>query len=782
MFSNYLKITLRTLLKQRVHSGINLLGLALGLACTSIIVLWIKRELSMNQFHEHKAELFRVLEHQTYDDAVFTFASTPGPLAEKLKADFPEITHASRVSWGERSLLAYGRESFYQEGRSVEPDFLEMFTFPLLQGNQETALSNPNNILITRELADKYFGGEDPMGKVMRLDDEADYEVAGVLADIPENSTLKFDFLLPLDNYLKQNESLNSWNNNSIQCYFRVRPGVDAGAITEKIKKIVAENGQENVALLAHPLSDWYLRSRFQDGKLQGGRIDSVRLFGIIAVFILLIACINFMNLSTAKSANRAMEVGVRKVSGATRGLLAGQFLSESLIMSALAGLLGIALAAVALPYFNRLFELELAISSAGPGFWLGMGAAIVITGLVAGSYPAFFLSGFQPVKVLKGLVRKGGGAVQLRKALVTAQFAISVLLIIGALVIYRQIQFIKNKNLGYDKENLLYVPVNGALWDKYETVKTELMQMPGILSVSSTNGQVHQWGNNTSNVSWEGKDPEQAILFQTIPVGYDFVKTIGASLKAGRDFSPEFPADSTNFLINETAARLMGMDEPVGQTISLWEETGRIVGLLRDFHVGSFHQAQDPVIMILRPWKNFIYIRLKPGDGLSGLLASMEKVFRKHNPAYPFEYHFTDREYEELHRNEQRTGELAKVFAFLAIFVSCLGLFGLASFMAEQRTKEIGIRKVLGASVGGITRLLTMDFLKLALIAIFIASPLAYYLMNKWLQGFAFRIGIPWWVFALAGLITALVAVLTVGFQSVKAALANPVRALRSE
>ncbi|MEZ4953013.1 MAG: FtsX-like permease family protein, partial [Saprospiraceae bacterium] len=569
-----------------------------------------------------------------------------------------------------------------------------------------------------------------------------------------------------------------------ILTYFRTTPNVTSEEISSKIKKVVADNSdQENVELLAQPMKDWYLRTDFKDGKSTGGgRIESVRMFGIIAIFILLIACINFMNLTTAKSTTRALEVGVRKVTGATRGMLAGQFLSESLVMAILAGIVGGAMASMTLPYFNQLFELELSLSTAGAGFWVGMASVVILTGLIAGSYPALYLSGFQPVKVLKGLVKTGGSAVRLRKVLVTAQFVISIFLIVSTFVVYKQIQFIKHKNLGYDKENLVYVPVNGTLWEKYETVKTELLQLPNVSSVSSTNGHIHSWGNNTSSVTWEGKDPEQSILFQTIPVGYDFVETIGATLKDGRDFSQDFPADSANYVINETAAKLMGMDDPIGKPLTLWEEPGHIVGVLKDFHVGTFRHKQDPVILALRPWKNFIYLRLKPTDDLSGTLASLETVFHKHNPAYPFEYHFTDQEYEQLHSGEKRMGELAKVFAFLAILVSCLGLFGLAAFATEQRRKEIGIRKVLGATVFGLTGLVSKEFLQLVVIALLIASPLAWWTISGWLDNFSFRIDLNIWYFLLAGVIAIFVAFMTVGFQSVKAALANPVKSLRSE
>lgn len=783
MFRNYVKIAFRNLTKNKVHSGINLMGLAIGLACTTIIALWIKRELSVNDFHEHKSELYRVLTNQQYGDDIFTFSATPGPLAEKLKTEFPEITHACRSTWNNPSLLTYSVQSYYEDGRYVDPDFLKMFTFPLLHGDPETALAAPSNILISKDLADKYFVGENPLGKVVQLDNDEEFTVTGVLANVPENSFMDFDFLIPFDKYFEQNGWLEGWGNNGVQTYYRTQPGIAEAEIAGKIKNVLVEQGVEHIELNTRAHADWYLRHDFEDGKYAGGgRITTVKMFGLIAIFILLIACINFMNLSTAKSANRAMEVGVRKVTGATRGILAGQFISESLVMAVLAGVIGLAMASMILPYFNTLFDLELSMQSAGKGFYIGITSIILLTGVLAGSYPAFFLSGFKPVKVLKGLVKTGGSAVKLRKSLVTVQFVISIFLIVSTMIVYKQIQFIKDKNLGYDKENLVYLPVNGTLWEKYDAVKTELLQLPEITSVTSTNGEVHSWANNTGNVEWPGKDPEQSILFQVIPVGADFVETIGATLKDGRDFSPDFLSDSTNYIINETAAELMGMENPVGSSMTLWDMPGQVVGLLEDFHVNSIRSDQDPVILISRQWKNYIYFRLNSSADVGNTLASVETIVKKHNPAYPFEYHFTDQAYEELHQTEQQIGELSKVFAFLAIFVSCLGLFGLAAFATEQRRKEIGIRKVLGASVANLTGMVSREFIILVLIAMVIASPLAYYFMEQWLSSFAYRIDLHWWVFALAGLLAVGVAFLTVSFQSVKAALANPVESLRSE
>ncbi|HMQ48665.1 MAG TPA: ABC transporter permease [Saprospiraceae bacterium] len=788
MLSNYLKIAFRSLNRDRLHSSINLLGLSIGLAATLIISLWIRREWSMNLFHVNKDRIFRVLENQSYSGGIIhTFSATPGPLAPKLKEIFPEITHASRYSWGDQVLFTKEGQAFFEEGLYADPDFLEILSFPILYGNAGNALDAPGNILISEQLALKYFGQADVIGQTIRLDNSEDKKIAAVLANVPENSGIQFDFLLPMKEYIKKYEGLDVWNNNGIKTIFMTQTPVSATAISAKIKKVVQENGdQDNVELLAQALPDWHLRTDFENGKYTGkGRIETIRIFGIIALFLLAIACINFMNLATSKAIQRSREVGVRKVNGATRSSLAVQFLTESLLMTILAGILGVAFAASILPYFNQLFGLELSLTQTDYRYWLLLGSILLTTGLLAGSYPSFFLSGFKPVQVLKNTPTSEKGQSRngrIRQVLVTTQFAIACSLIIATLIIYRQLEYMRHINLGYDREHLMYVFFSGELWDKYEIVKSELLELPGIENVSASNGAIHAWGNNTSSVSWEGKNPSEDVLFQTIPVSYDFLPTIGANLVEGRDFLPEYTTDSSAFIINETAAKLMNMEKPVGQAMTLWGEQGPIIGLVSDFHVGGLHQNQDPVILLLRPWQNYFYIRLAAQTDMTSTLPTIAAVFEKHNPSYPFDYRFCDQEYQEMHLNEIRMGELAKVFSFLAILISCLGLFGLAAFTTAQRTKEIGIRKVLGASITGIVALLSKDFLKLVLIALVIASPLAWYLMQKWLAGFSFKIEISWWIFLATGIMALLIAGLTVSFQSIKAALVNPVKSLRSE
>lgn len=784
MFRNYFTIAFRSLLKNKTNSVINILGLALGLSGAMVIALWIQRELSMDQFHAHADRLHRILEHQTYsNDFILTVAATPGPLVPALKTEVPEIERATRVTWGDRILFTVGDKAFNEEGFYADEDFFQMFSFKMLHGDAKTALQQPTSITISEDLARKYFGTSNAIGKTIRINNKENYQVSAVFAKVPDNSTLKFDFILPLLKQERENEGLRSWNNNSIRAYVLLRAGTNVAALKKKLKNfLVNHSNQKNAVLDMQSLKDAYLRNDFENGKYQGGgRIVYVRLFAIIALFLILIACINFMNLSTARSALRAKEVGIRRVTGAVRGQLFGQFLGESLLLSLIAGVIAIALTALIMPWFNQLFETEIALKVDNPNFWLAWLAIVLVTGLAAGSYPALFLSSFQPVEVFKGVVKTGKGAVWFRQGLVVLQFSIAIFLVVGTLVIYNQIQFMRNKSLGYNKENLLYLPSNEALNANYEVMKSELQQLPSVQNVTTSDGLIYEWSSNSSNFSWEGKRPDQDILFNHIGTNYDFIKTIGAELKAGRDFSREFATDSVNFIINEESARLMGMKDPVGKALSWGDSKGQIVGVVKDFSINSFHTGQQPVILYLNPDFYYLYLRID-GKNVSNTLSQMERVWKKYNPAYPFEYKFFDAEYDQLYRSEQRISALSRVFAILAIFVSCLGLFGLAAFTAEQRTKEIGIRKVLGATVLNLTTLLSTDFLKLVLLSTILAFPVAWWVMHRWLERFAYRIELSWWIFAIAGILAVLIAMLTVSSQAIKAAVTNPANSLKSE
>jgi len=785
MLKNYLKITWRNLIRNRSYSAINLLGLALGLACVMLIGLWIQSELSMNRFHEKGDRLYRLWENQTYSNGfILSTISTPGPMAARLEASFPEVERAVRVDWGTEKLFTLGSQSLNEQGYYADAGFFDIFTFPLLHGNAGEVLKEPGKLAVSETLARKYFGTDEVVGKTLRIDNKQDYAISAVFRDPPPSSTMEFDFLLPMVEYERDNPGFaEEWNSNSIQTYLLLAEGADAGQLETKIEGFLRDNSdQGNTSLFLQPYPDAYLYTDYRDGKYQGGgRITYVKMFGAIGLFILLIACINFMNLSTARAATRAKEVGIRRVSGAGRSLLARQFLGESLVMSALAGILAVGMAQGALPAFNRLFNLELSFNLLNGQVWLGIIAIIAFSGLLAGSYPAFFLSRFQPVDVFKGVIHTGKGAFWFRKGMVAAQFAISTFLIISTLVIYRQMEHIRNKNLGYQKENLVYFRADGAVPEQYDVLRAELLSLPPVEAVSSSTGLVYSWGNNTSGVSWPGKSPDQDILFQTIPVGFGFLETIGASLQDGRDFSRANPADSSNFIINETAAALMGLDKPVGQRITVSGQEGEVVGLVKDFRVTSLRNNQDPVILGIGQGIQFVYLRLNTDD-IQQALSGIGEVVRRHNPGYPFEFSFVDQEYEKMYRSEQRVSALSRLFAFISIFVSCLGLFGLAAFTAEQRNKEVSIRKVLGATVAQLSALLSKEFLVLVLLGFALAIPVAWYLMHGWLQNFASHIGLEWWLFGLSGLLAVLIALGTVSFHAIRAAVKNPAEALRSE
>jgi predicted permease len=632
-------------------------------------------------------------------------------------------------------------------------------------------------------MAKKYFGDQEALGKMIRINNDQEVQVTGVLQNIPQHSSLQFSWLMPYEVYAKDKQWLQGWGMLSIRTYVQLHANTSQEQAEAKIKKLLQKNDPDPTKseLFLHPYQDVYLYSNFNNGKQDGGRIDYVRLFAIVAVFILFIACINFMNLSTARSARRSKEVGIRKVVGARRSLLISQFMGEAILLTVLSLLFALAIVVLLLPLFNSLTGKTIVIPFSEPVFILALVALAVLTGLIAGSYPALFLSAMQPIKVLKGAIKQGFASILLRKGLVIFQFALSTLLITATLAVYYQIEYIQNKNLGFDREHVISMSIEGDLWKNMYAFKQELLQLPGIKTVTRTGANPLEINASSADITWPGKLPTQTISVSATFVDYDYLSTLNIPLKAGRDFSPQF-ADSSSYIINETAARLMGMDDPIGQDIEFWIGKGKIVGVLKDFHTQSLHKPIEPYVLMLAPGNTWMMlIKTEPGKTAQAL-SSLEKLSRKYNPGYPFEYHFLDETFEKQYKSETLIGQLAGYFGCLAIFISCLGLFGLATFTAEQRTKEIGIRKVLGASVGNITLLLSTDFLKLVAIAFIIASPIAWYAMSKWLENFAFHIDLGVELFLLAGVAALLIALGTVSFQSVKAALSNPVKSLRSE
>jgi len=787
MLKNYIKTALRNMRRQKGYAFINVAGLSIGLACSFFILLWVRHELSYDRFHKDGDRLYQVMRHG-YLDNIYTWGSVPKPLADALERGYPEVENAMLLDWTSPRLITWEDKTLREEGHYADAAFFQAFTFPLLVGDPATVLKAPESIVISESLASSLFGPDwrtqdNLLGQILRLDHEKDFRITGVFEDVPVNSTIQFDYVLPMEAYLQQNEWVENWSNAGLQLFVRLKPGTDHEEVNRKIENLIRDNkGFANATPFLHPLTDIRLHSEFRDGKQVGGRITYVRLFTLVAIFILVIACINFMNLATARSTQRAKEIGVRKVVGATQPSLIGQFLGESMLMALVAFVLASLLVVGLLPAFNELTGESMALSDLDPGFACMMLGIALLTGIVSGGYPALYLSSFNPVSALRGTFRQRPLAGQLRKGLVVFQFVLSTLLIAGTFAIYAQVQYIRSKSLGLDRSNLVYVALEGAVRDQYDAFRQELMARPGIENVTTSSQNPLDVGNNTTDPTWEGKDPEDGTLFYIINANYEFVETMKMELVAGRTFSRAFATDSVNFIINERAAQAMGMDDPIGQALSMWDRDGQIVGVVKDFHMNSLYEAIEPTIIRLDPpATELLFARTEPGKTQEAL-ASLEAVMAQFNPGYPFEYEFLDKEYEEMYRSEVVMGRLANAFAFVAIFISCLGLFGLASFTAEQRRKEIGVRKVLGASAAGLVVLLSRDVTRLVVLAFIISAPVAYYAINRWLNTFEYHVTFPYEMFGVAGISALLIAWLTVSYQAIKAAVADPVKSLRYE
>lgn len=769
----------------------NIAGLALGISCALLILLWVQDELSVDRFHANDGRLYQVYQRSYYDGKIVGAYHTQGLLASELKKNIPEIEYASGMEYvaapGTSSTFSVDGNINKMTGFFVGADFLSMFSYLVLHGDKQSALTLPNSIAISQQMAENFFGTiTNVVGKTIRFENKKDLQVTAVFEDIPTQSSQQFDFLMGWGDFVSENAWVNNWGNTSPATFVQLRADASREQVASKIKDFVhnyrdqSESFRTELAL--QPYGERYLHSSFKDGHIAGGRIEYVRLFSWVAAFVLLIACINFMNLATARSAKRAKEIGLRKTIGASRLSLIRQFYMEAFLLTACAFLVGLVLAFCLLPLFNQFTGKALTLPLAELGFWGAALALFMGIGLVAGSYPALFLSSMRPIQVLKNN-HSLGGAVFLRKGLVVFQFALSVLLIVGMLVIYRQLNYIQTTHVGYDRENLVYIPIEGDLVKNYQAFKAEAENRPEILSVSKMRNSPTFIEHHVDGIAWPGKDPNLTVSFADAVVGYDFVETLRLQLKEGRDFSRAFGADSAAYLLNETAAARMGFESAIGQTVDWGNRPGEIIGVLRDFHFTSFHQAIEPLIIRLdENWSwGTILVRTKAGRTKEAI-ATLEQLCKTLNPKTPFSYQFSDLEFAKLYKNEAIVGKLSYSFALFAILISCLGLFGLAAFTAEQRTKEVGIRKVLGASVGNVVALLSKDFVKLVLVAIAIACPLAWWAMDSWLAGFAYRINIEWWIFALAGVAAVTIALMTVSFQAIRAAIVNPVESLRDE
>lgn len=809
MFKNFLKTTFRNLSKNKGYSFLNIFGLAIGIACAGFIFLWVEDEINFDSNNVNKDRIYLVKTNDKVDDGVYTHSSTPGPLAPAMVSTIPGIENTCRTTEnGTSFLFAIGNKAVNASGKYVEPSFFNLFTLPFAQGNAGSAFSQLHSIVITQKTARKFFGDEkDVIGKTVRMDNKQDYVVSGVLKDLPENSTLQFEWLAPFKVWYDENPWAAKWGNFGITTYVELESHTDVASINSKLlnpfydfttQKI--EKDKSSVHEFLFSMNDWHLRDDFANGKPTGsGRIQYVHLFSIIAWIILFIACINFMNLATAGSEKRSKEIGVRKMLGSGKKTLIVQFIGEAIFMSLFAAFVAVILMWMLLPAFNSLVQKDLSLGLTNPYHLITLLLLTLLCGFIAGSYPSLYLSSFNPVFVLKGIKSKTGSAAIIRKGLVVIQFAVSIVLIISTIIIYRQIQHVKTRDIGYNKNNLLQIDAQGDIVKDFPAIKQDLINTGFVKDAALADHTTIDGGNNTTSIYWQGKDPNSNIIISQRLVSREFMATTGMHFIAGRDFQPtdavEFgennmPKDSNlnfNVIVTQSMEKLLGKGSAIGKTLERPFNNStfhlKVTGIVKDYVYGDMYGQSAPVIFYDIPERtSLLYVRITPQSSPENALAKIASVMKKDNPAYPFEYKFVDDQFNQMFLSEMLISKLSRVFAALAILISCLGLFGLAAYTAERRTKEIGVRKVLGASVSGIAALLSKDFLKLVLISCIVAFPLAWLMMNNWLQNYQYRITISWWIFLIAAIVAIFIALLTVSFQAIKAAIANPVKSLRAE
>jgi putative ABC transport system permease protein len=803
MIRTFFKTTIRSLRKNGTYSFLNIFGLAIGIACASLIFLWAESEMTYDNVNLKKDRLYSVKVNNVYGGNMYTMGSTPRPMAAALKTEIPGIANAARVSdHGERLLFSFENKSLYSLGLYADPALFSMFTLPFAQGNAASAFNKLYSIVVTEKAARRLFGDNtDVMGKTVRIDNSHDFVITGILKDLPENSTLQFEWLAPYDvltaqvrERLGNNSDEFNWGSYGPYTYVELAPNADLTLINKQLKDYIhGKNTEQKSTAFLYPMSNWHLYNEFQNGKqTDGGRIKQVRMVSAIAWIILLIACINFMNLATASSQKRAREVGVRKVLGAAKQGLVSQFMGEAVFLSLLATLVAILIMLLSLPAFNTLMQKQLSLQLGNPSHLLSLLAITLICGLVAGSYPSLYLSSFNPVMVLKGIKIKNGTAASVRKGLVVLQFTVSVVFIISTLVVYKQIQHVKNRNLGFNKDNLVEVDMQRDISKTFYSIKQDLLQTGLVQNAAMSDHTTLNGGNSDSRFEWSGKekDNEVSIFFRN--VSPEYISASGMQLLAGRDFREDEASQSTSVIINKSLEKLMGKDSAVGKTIRSPrdQEDGQftnmtVVGVVNDYIFGNMYGHSGPVIFFCKTsnnYANLMYLRLKPNQNAEQALTKIGEVIKKNNPDYPFEYKFVDDQFNTMFINEMLVSKISSVFATLAIIISCLGLFGLAAYTAEQRVKEIGIRKVLGASATGLAGLLSKDFIRLVIISCVLAFPVSWWIMHDWLQSYEYRIAINGWIFLIAGAAAILIALVTVSFQAIKVAMANPVKSLRAE
>ncbi len=789
MLRNYIKIMLRNIINHKVYSLINIFGLALGLTCCLLIFLWVQDELSYDKFHTYSANLVRVEQDQVYSSRKYHVNVTPWPCVPAWADEIPEVEGATRYGWCGGGAFRNGEISFIENNvQAVDPDFFTIFDYRLIKGDRYTVMNDPYSVVIDEETALKYFGEENPIGQVLLVDNEHSLKVTGVLETAPQNSTIHPVILVTIEFSKVLGRYNDGWGNNSIISCLLLRDDADLTEVDRKLTEVVSNNRDEESATqyMAAPLTRVHLHSYFGFSN-SGQAIVYVYIFSLIAGFVLLIACINFMNLATARSATRAREIGIRKIVGARRENLIYQFIGESILLSFLAVLVSLVFVLLLLPVFNIISgKLIEGSDLLQVDFLLGLVIITLITGIIAGSYPALFLSAFKPVKVLKGNLSHGRSQI-LRKVSVIIQFTLSIGLTIGTMVIYQQLNFMRSKDLGFEHEQVLSIGMRGDIKNSYAAFKQELLQIPEIIAVSASSHRPTNIGSNSSGADWDGKDPDYSLIVGMSSVDFDYVETMEIQMVAGRAFTPEFPSDVANdsvgaFMINEEFAKIINKDPIVNENLQFLGIEGPIVGVMRDFHFRPVRNEIEPLAVAIHPGRfNNMLVRLEQGD-VSRSLDAIQNVWNRMLPNYPFEYRFLSEDFEMMYRVENNMGQLVKYFTVLAIIIACLGLFGLSSFSTEQRMKEIGIRKVLGASSSNLVLLLTSQFTKWVLISCVIAFPAAYFVLQRYLQNYAYRINLDVSIFLMAGTLALLVALITVSFQSIKAALANPVNSLKYE
>jgi putative ABC transport system permease protein len=784
MIKHYFKITIRTLFKQKTYSITNILGLTVGLTASILIFLWMLDELSVDRFHAKTDRIYKVMINDIYADGrMETYQAPTVMLGKALRKDIPEIDEVVQTSWNEDMLVTSGDKKFMETGLYADPGLFSLFSFPISMGSKLRPLSDIKSISISEKLAKKLFNG-DPIGKTLTVNQLGDFMISSVFKNVPENSSLRFDFVLSFENWEKQNSWANHWRSGATQAFVTLKPKSEFGAADEKVRRIIKTNCSDcNREAFLYPFSKLYLHGNFENGKNSGGRISQVILFGCIALIILVMACFNFTNLATARASSRTKEIGVRKSVGAGRISIGIQFIGEALLISFLSLSFAIVLVTVFLPMLNEITGKSLRLDYSNPVLVIGVIGITLFCGLLAGIYPAFYLSALNTSAILKNskVILKGGG---FRKGLIVSQFAVSVILITGSIVIYRQLGYIFKMDLGFSKENVIVIPQKEGLSKNYSPFKEDLQQIPTVKNVAFVGSNVFQVPITTTDPVWPGKPANSSILFKVLRSDDGFVPAMNIKLIAGRNFYSN-RADSSNYIINEKAMLAMGLTKQnvIGTKLEMWNGKGEIIGLTADFVNGNLHQGTEPLILMFTTTNGFnYYIKTIENANVNQTLARIEAITKKYSPEYPFEYSFLEGDYSKEYKNESALGKLSFGFTLVAVIICCLGLFGLATFAAEQRIKEIGVRKVLGASVPDIVVLLSKEFAGLVVIAIIIAIPTAYYFLNKWLQDFAYRIDISWWVFALAGMSALMIALLTVSFQAIKAAVANPVKSLRTE